>query len=500
MTNNDQNNSRARRFRNALLASALTLGIVGGTGAGLVIGDSPAARAEPVRVEAAGPADFTSIVEKVKPAVVSVRVKTEISPVSDQGSPFGDIPEDSPFYEFFKRFGPPGFEFRGPNGQNPHSPRFGMSQGSGFFISEDGYFVTNNHVVDHGKEMVVVMDDGRELDAKLIGTDEKTDLALLKVEGSGFTYVNFAQEEPKVGQWAIAVGNPFGLGGSVTAGIVSANGRDIGNGPYDDFIQIDAPVNRGNSGGPTFNAKGEVIGVNTAIFSPSGGNVGIAFAIPASTVQQVVADLKQDGKVTRGWLGVQIQPVTKDIADSLGIDQTTGALVADPQDNGPAKAAGVQAGDIIAKVDGKDVKGPRELAQIIAGYDPGATVTLDVVRNGSTQQIEVKLGNLAQVASTGTDQAPDAQPGSFEGYGLALAPNDGGDGVLVTGVDDGSAASEKGLQAGDVIVAVGGQKVSSVSDVKSGIASAQKNGRKAVLVQVQSERGTRFVALPVEKG
>ncbi|MGQ7793890.1 Do family serine endopeptidase [Faunimonas sp. B44] len=505
MRNHENTTSRARRLRHALLASALTLGIAGATGAGLVIGESPVAQAEPVRVEAPAPADFTAVVEKVKPAVVSVRVKTEASPVADR-SPFSDIPQDSPFYEFFKRFGPPGFEpgpqSRGPQGRtpNPRSPRFGMSQGSGFFISEDGYLVTNNHVVDGGKELVVVMDDGREIDAKLIGTDDRTDLALLKVDGDGFTYVTFASDAPKVGQWAIAVGNPFGLGGSVTAGIVSADGRDIGAGPYDDFIQIDAPVNRGNSGGPTFNARGEVIGVNTAIFSPSGGNVGIAFAIPAATVQDVVADLRNDGQVTRGWLGVQIQPVTQDIADSLGIEQTTGALVSDPQADGPARAAGIRAGDVILKVDGRDVKGPRELAQIIARYDPDTTVKLDILRNGKNEQIDVKLGRLGKMASNAPSGTPDAAPTSLEGLGLALGPSQDGNGVLVTGVEDGSPASEKGLQAGDVIVTVAGEEVGSPADVRSGIDAAQKQGRKAVLMQVQGERGTRFVALPVEKG
>ena len=303
---------RARRIRNALLASVFTVGLAGATGAGVVLSDSHIARAEAVQVQAPAPADFSAIVETVKPAVVSVQVKTEVEQVARRDMPnMENIPPE--LREFFRNFGgmPRGFDDEEDgNGRQPYHPRRGMSQGSGFFLTEDGYVVTNAHVVEDAREYTVITDDGRELAAKLIGTDERTDLALLKVDGHDFPYVKLATETPKIGQWVLAVGNPFGLGGTVTAGIISAEGRDIGAGPYDNFLQIDAPVNRGNSGGPTFNTKGEVVGVNTAIFSPSGGNVGIAFAIPANTVQEVVSDLRKDGTVTRGWLGVQIQPVT----------------------------------------------------------------------------------------------------------------------------------------------------------------------------------------------
>jgi serine protease Do len=415
----------------------------------------------------------------VKPAVVSVQVKTKVEAVADRVMPnlpegFGNLPEDHPMQEFFRRFGMPDAPGQGDNGRQPYQPRRGMAQGSGFFISEDGYLVTNAHVVEDASEVTVAMDDGRELKAEVIGTDERTDLALLKVEGNGFRYIPFAQDEPKVGQWVLAVGNPFGLGGSVTAGIISAEGRDIGAGPYDNFLQIDAPVNRGNSGGPTVNTRGEVVGVNTAIFSPSGGNVGIAFAIPAKNVQEIVGDLREDGVVTRGWLGVQIQPVTEDIAASLGVQNTEGAIVSDAQPQSPAAKAGIQAGDIITKVDNAPVKDPKELSATISRMDPDQRVTITVVREGREQQIEVTLGNLndldrTQQASASPEQAPEkAQTGSLDGLGLTVGPNETGEGVVVTGVADESPASETGLTAGDVIVSVGGQDVRSVGDVEAG--------------------------------
>ena len=318
--------------------------------------------------------------------------------------------------------------------------------------------------------------------------------------------MKLAQDEAKVGQWVIAVGNPFGLGGTVTAGIISASGRDIGSGPYDNFLQIDAPVNRGNSGGPTFNTRGEVIGVNTAIFSPSGGNVGIAFAIPAATVQEIVNDLKEDGEVTRGWLGVQIQPVTEDIAESLGVEQTEGAIVADAQAGSPAEKAGIEAGDIITKVNGTAVKGPKELSQTIAAFEPEEKITVTVVRNGEEQEIDVTLGDLRQLdetqqASVEPEAAPEAtEAQTLEGLGLAVEENPDGDGVVVTEVGEDSPAAEKGLEKGDVIVAIGGKAVKEVADVESGIAAAKEQGRGAVLLKVQGQNGTHFVGVPLERG
>src|SRR5437660_2516090 len=331
------------------------------------------------------PVGFADIVEKVKPAVISVRVKMDGGARTmsfDGDSPF---PPGSPMERFFKRFGMPD-----GNGQGmPDSPRgprgrnFTMGQGSGFFISADGYAVTNNHVVDKAESVEVTTDDGRTHTAKVIGTDPKTDIALIKVEGgSNFPFVPLAEKSPRIGDWVLAVGNPFGLGGTVTAGIVSARGRDIGAGPYDDFIQIDASVNKGNSGGPTFDMDGNVIGVNTAIFSPSGGSVGIAFDIPAETVKSVVAELKDKGVVTRGWLGVQVQPVTSGIADSLGMKKAEGAMIDGPQPNGPAAKAGIMAGDVIIAINGPPVKDARALAKRIGGIAPGSTVKRTILRTG----------------------------------------------------------------------------------------------------------------------
>ncbi|MBZ8133928.1 Do family serine endopeptidase [Afifella sp. IM 167] len=502
MTNNPSRVSKSRKLRNALLASVLTMGVAGAAASGAILTDTKPVLAEQVQVDIDGPRDFTHLVQRVKPAVVSVRVKSKVDPVEFRGNfSMPDLPDDNPLNEFFKRFGPRGFENdgkRGPHGRE--HPRFGMSQGSGFFISEDGYIVTNDHVVDNGSEVTVVMEDGKELTAKVVGVDERTDLALLKVDGSGYSYVPLAKEKPMIGQWVVAVGNPFGLGGTVTAGIVSADGRDIGAGPYDDFIQIDAPVNRGNSGGPTFNMKGEVVGVNTAIFSPSGGNIGIAFAIPASVVSGVVDELRQDGSVTRGWLGVQIQPVTQDIADGLGITSTDGALVADPQDGGPAKAAGIKAGDIITKVDGNKVDGPRDLARMIAAYEPDTKVDLTVLRNGDEKQVTVELGKLGkQVASSERGDEDNSAQTSLEGLGLSVQPSDDGRGVVVVGVEAGSAAEEKGLSEGDVILSAGGRDVRTGSDLEDQIASVKDKGRKAVLMQVERDGSPRFVALPTDK-
>ncbi len=508
MTTNSSSSARGRRIRNALLASVFTLGVVAAAGSGVIV-TGFSAFADPVHVDAPAPADFSAIVDKVAPAVVSVQVKTEVAAVSDRGGNMQDLPPG--VQEFFRRFGfPRDFGNQGDNNGQPMHPREGMSQGSGFFISADGYIVTNAHVVADGKAYTVVMSDGSELDAKLIGVDQRTDIALLKVDkvdGKDFTYVSFATEQPRVGEWVLAVGNPFGLGGSVTAGIISAESRDIGSGPYDNFLQIDAPVNRGNSGGPAFNVHGEVVGMNTAIYSPSGGNVGIAFSIPASIVSTIVNQLEEHGSVTRGWLGVQIQPVTEDIAKSLGINDTTGAIVADATANGPAQGAGIQTGDIIVAVNGETVATPKDLSEKIAGIEPGQMVKITVLRDGSKKDITVKLGNLndfdqTQQASADQGQSPNAiTPGSLEGLGLTLEANPDGDGVRVADVAQDSSAADKGLQAGDVIVAVGSQEVHSVSDVESAVGAALDQGRDAVLFRVQGQNGgTHFIGVPFERG
>lgn len=334
--------------------------------------------------------DFVDLVRQMKPAVVSVRVKAEVTP--QLSTMQGDNPfKGTPFEKFFRPFGDDGTP--GP-GITP-KPHITRGQGSAFFITPDGYLVTNNHVIDKAVDVEIVLDDGTKMPAKVVGTDPKTDIALLKASGrNDFPYVKLSQSVPPIGSWVVAMGNPFGLGGTVTAGIVSAKGRDIGNGPYDDFIQIDAPVNAGNSGGPTFDMKGEVIGVNTAIFSPSGGNVGIAFDIPAPVVTQVVAQLREKGHVERGWLGVQVQPVTGPIADSLGLASAHGALVSSPQPGSPAAKAGLKSGDIITKVDDKEIKDARDLARTIAGMAPGSEVTLSILRGGKTESKSVHLAEM----------------------------------------------------------------------------------------------------------
>ena len=387
----------------AALLGAVALAALGGVAVETSVAPVSAAAttAEAPAVQApAGPASFADVVDRVKPAVVSVKVKlTDADPVDDEDSDgipgMPDIPKNSPFYHFFRHFGMPDNNDGADRGDHtPPHHHFAQAQGSGFFISGDGYIVTNNHVVDHASEVTVTTSEGKSMSAKVIGVDSKTDLALLKAEGGNFPYVTFAAHTPRVGDWVIAVGNPFGLGGTVTAGIVSARGRDIGSGPYDDFLQIDAPVNHGNSGGPTFNAEGEVVGVNTAIFSPSGGSVGIGFAIASDVVKNVVQQLKDNGSVTRGWIGVQIQNVTADLADDLGLKEQTGALVAAAQKDSPAAAAGVKSGDVITAVDGETVADPHDLARRIAALGPKKTVKLALIRNGSPMTIDVILGTM----------------------------------------------------------------------------------------------------------
>jgi serine protease Do len=447
--------------------------------------------------DAQRPVGFADIVEKVKPAVISVRVKVDTGArmMGLEGNPA--FPPNSEMERFFRRFGTPDSEQRAPRN------RLVTGQGSGFFISADGYAVTNNHVVDKADAVEVTTDDGKSYTAKVIGTDPRTDVALIKVEGrSDFPYVKFAEHAPRIGDWVIAVGNPFGLGGTVTAGIVSARGRDIGAGPYDDFIQIDAPVNKGNSGGPTFDVDGNVIGVNTAIFSPSGGSVGIAFAIPASTVQSVVGQLKDKGAVTRGWVGVQIQPVTPEIADSIGLKRAEGALVAEPQPNGPAAKAGIVAGDVITAVNGTPVKDARDLARQIGSIAPGTTVRLTVWRKGEEKTFSMALGELPNERDARVTSSDSATPHGSDvpRLGLSLAPagqvaGSGSEGVVVTKVDPDGAGSEHGFQTGDIILEVGGKKVSSPADVRTALNEAQREGKRSVLMRVKSGETTKFVAL-----
>ena len=447
------------------------------------------------------PVGFADIVEKVKPSVISVRVKMSAGPESSSLGEDNPSGPNSPFEFFFRRFGQ---EVPGMRGQFPRR-QFTTGQGSGFFISADGYAVTNNHVVDKAESVEVTTDDGKTHTAKVIGTDPRTDLALIKVEGdNSFPFVRLADQAPRIGDWVLAVGNPFGLGGTVTAGIVSARGRDIGAGPYDDFIQIDAPVNKGNSGGPTFDVDGNVIGVNTAIFSPSGGSVGIAFAIPAETVKTVVSQLKDKGKVTRGWIGVQIQPVTADIADSLGMKQAHGALVAEPQEGSPAAKAGIKSGDVIVSLNGDAIPDARTLARRISAMAPGTPVKIGVYRDGKEEQLSMTLGELPKErqANAATDNHDEQQGSDLPRLGLSLAPatkvtGAGGEGVVVTQVDPDGAAAAHGFKTGDVILDVGGRPVNAPADVRRAMNDAKSGGKHTVLMRVKSDQGTRFVAVPV---
>jgi serine protease Do len=467
----------------------------------------PAALAQNLTEQASklpAPIGFADIVAKVKPAVISVRVKVNGGPQATGTSDMQDLPPG--LREFFRRFGMPDMP-GGPHGLPRGRNRFVTGQGSGFFISADGYAVTNNHVVDKAESVEVKTDDGKTHKAKVIGADPRTDLALIKVEGGSFPYVKLSDKTPRIGDWVLAVGNPFGLGGTVTAGIVSARGRDIGASAYDDFIQIDAPVNKGNSGGPTFDTEGNVIGVNTAIFSPSGGSVGIAFAIPADTVKSVVSQLKDHGSVTRGWIGVQIQPVTKDIADSLGLKKAEGALVAEPQPNSPATKAGIEAGDVITAVNGKPVKDARDLAKTIGTFQPKTEVKLSVLHKGSEKSITLTLGELPK--SVEANASPNENNGGtgtdLAKLGLTLAPaahvaGAGSQGVVVTGVDSSGVAADHGFATGDVILEVAGKSVASPTDVRKMVNEARSGGKRTVLMRVKKGDNTRFVALPVGQG
>jgi serine protease Do len=451
------------------------------------------------------PAGFADLADKVRPSVISVRVKMSAKSIGmDDSMP--SLPDNSQLEHFFRRFGIPGDENAMPNLPRAPRNRAMTGQGSGFFISADGFAVTNNHVVDKADTVEISTDDGKTYQAKVVGTDPRSDVALIKVDGlNDFPYVHFADHAPRVGDWVLAVGNPFGLGGTVTAGIVSARGRDIGAGPYDDFIQIDAPVNKGNSGGPTFDVDGNVIGVNTAIVSPSGGSVGIAFAIPADTIKDIVAQLKDKGSVVRGWIGVQIQPVTAEIAEGLGLKTAQGALVAEPQAGGPAAKAGIMSGDVVTAVDGTAVKDARDLAKRIGQLAPGATVKLTVWRKGEEKSYSLTLGMLPNQREAGAG-ARDANPAAtnLPRLGLTLAPagqvaGSGTDGVVVTSVDPNGIASEHGLKIGDVILEVSSKKVANPGDVRDALGQAQKDGKRAVLMRLKSTEGSRFVAVRIAR-
>jgi serine protease Do len=439
------------------------------------------------------PTGFSEVVQKVKPAVIAVRVKIDAGSLTTDG-----LSDETPLARFSRRFGLPD-EKDGSSASSGHN--FVMGQGSGFFISPDGYAVTNAHVVEKARMVEVTTDDGKTRTAKVIGIDSRSDLALIKVDGDRFPVVTFAESTPDIGEWVLAVGNPFGLGGTVTAGIVSGRGRNIGAGPFDDFIQIDAPINRGNSGGPAFDMDGNVIGVTTAIVSPSGGSVGIGLATPAEIVKAVISPLKENGMVTRGWIGIQMQPVTEDIADSLGLKEARGALVAEPQADGPAAKAGIEAGDVISSVNGKDISDPRDLARTIGSLSPEAAVRITVIRSGQEKAFSMTAVRLPAQREAGVaPQTPRRSDTNVPKLGITVTPQRGGNGVVVSKVDPDGAAADRGVKSGDVILEAGGSKVTTAVNLRNAIDAAEKNGRHHMLLRVKVGNEMKFVVVPVDRG
>lgn len=451
------------------------------------------------------PQSFADLVEQVAPAVVNITTTSVVSqPTRGQGPVF---PEGSPFEDLFRDFGFPGMP--GPDGA-PNRPQRSNALGSGFVISADGYIVTNNHVIEGADEIEVEFYSGKTLPAEVVGTDPKTDVALLKVESDdAIPFVKFGDSDSaRVGDWVLALGNPLGQGFSASSGIVSARNREL-SGTYDDYLQTDAAINRGNSGGPLFNLDGEVVGVNTAILSPNGGSIGIGFSMTSNVVSKVVDQLREYGETRRGWLGVKIQDVTPDMAEALGLEDKGGAMVTDVPD-GPAKDAGMQAGDVITGFDGGEVKDIRELVQRVADAPAGEPVDVIVQRDGEPVTLTVTLGRR-EVAEGTTDDQPTAPTaaGEEELLGMTVAtltpeiaagldlPNDM-QGLLVKDVDPDGAAADKGLMAGDVITEAGQQVVASPADLNARIEEAREAGRKSVLVLIRRGGEPRFVALPID--
>jgi serine protease Do len=458
------------------------------------------------------PDSFADLAEKLLPAVVNIST-TQVNKERQQqrGPEIPQFPPGSPFEEFFRDF----FDRNRPEAQ----PRRTTSLGSGFIVDGSGYIVTNNHVIEDADEVTVILHDDTNLKAKIIGHDAKTDIALLKVEASKpLPFVKFGDsDKSRVGDWVVAIGNPFGLGGTVTQGIISARARDIQSGPYDDYLQTDASINRGNSGGPMFNMAGEVIGVNTAIFSPSGGSIGIGFAIPSSLASPVVAQLREYGKTRRGWLGVRIQSVTDEIAESLGLTKPRGALVAGVTEQGPAEKAGLEAGDVILRFDGRDITEMRRLPRVVAETPIDKEVNVLVWRKGKEQTVKAKVGELKEDEVAAATAKPDdtkqeqAPRGGVSILGLTLSDLTGAlrsqfklaneaKGVVVVDVAPNSPASEKGIRPGELIIEVAQDKVDNPNDVKAKIDKARAAKRKSILLLVERQSDQRFVVLPLDKG
>ena len=466
---------------------------------------------------ARGPEGIADVAEKVIDAVVNISTSQTVEAKGDGKGAVPQLPPGSPFEEFFDDFFKnrrgPGGKGGGNNELQPHKTN---SLGSGFIIDTSGIVVTNNHVIADADEVNVIMNDGTKIKAEIVGIDKKTDLAVLKfTPPRPLVAVKFGDSDKlRLGDWVVAIGNPFSLGGTVTAGIVSAKNRDISSGPYDSYIQTDAAINRGNSGGPLFNLDGEVVGVNTLIISPSGGSIGIGFAVPSKTVAGVVDQLRQFGELRRGWLGVRIQQVTDEIAESLSIKPARGALVAGVDDKGPAKGS-IEPGDVVVKFDGKDIKDPKDLSRVVADTTVGKEVDVVIIRKGQEETRKVMLGRLedpdkAQPAAAKTKEEPVEKPVTQKALGLDLATlskdlrtrykiKDSVKGVVITSVDGASDAAEKRLSAGDVIVEVAQEAVSSAADIKKRVEQLKKDGKKSVLLLVANGDGElRFVALSVQ--
>ena len=468
----------------------------------VMVAQNDAPRAATPRMLESAPFSFADLVERVSPAVVSIKSET----TNNEAELPDNIPQQ--FRDLFELFGQ----------KPPQTPRRALSAGSGFIIDKAGYVVTNNHVVDASKKITVTLPDKREFVARLVGSDPVTDVALLKIQSDKpLPMVEFGDDKRlRVGDWVVAVGNPFGLSNSVTAGIVSSMGRNIdpGSQQYTNFIQIDAPINRGNSGGPTFDLRGQVIGMNSMIFSPSGGSVGIGFAIPATLIPDVIAQLKEHGRGSRGWLGVEIQPVTPEIAASLGIKDAKGAIVANVVPSGPAAKAGFEQGDIVTALNGQAIEDATDLTRKVAVVQAGQVATFSVSRSGKPQQIKVTIGarpdeRVASNAPAGKAAAPAAStnaagmalssltPETKKAFNLADTLSAG---AVITKVDPDSDAADKGLQAGDVVLKIGNRTVRTPADFQTGVADAKKGGRSSVLLLVaRGQGGTAFVAIDVEK-
>jgi serine protease Do len=462
---------------------------------------------------------FAPLVKKVLPAVVNISVTEsgKASPMADEDEPSQGF-RQSPFDEMLRKF----FDQQGRN--NPfdeEGPQGGgvkrIALGSGFIIDADGHIVTNRHVVGDSSKVEVTLQSGDKYTAKIVGKDARTDLAVLKIDaGKPLPYVNFGNSDgAEIGDWVVAVGNPFGLGGSVTTGIISARGRDIHTGQFDDFLQIDAPINRGNSGGPTFNLRGEVIGINTAIYSPNGGSVGIGFAVPSNSAKTVVAQLEEHGKVERGWLGVQIQEITPAIGSSLGLKSDHGALVAVVTPDSPGGAAGLKQGDVIVGFNGNEVSKMRDLPRFVSATAPGTKATLTVWRDGKESQVDVKLGEMPenpQVAAAGNEDQGQAQPSEdhVSTMGLHLAPltrdvrselhlGQSVRGVVITGVDNGSLADNLGLSRGDVIMSINQQPTNSPQEAADRLRDIAKSPNRTALLLLNRHGVTQYIGIELSK-